>query len=140
MARAPSARRVSAPKSEKAPRTVALIEAIAQVFSRLIENFGWPGALLIIGWISVYLWGTDDQKHRIIEMYVLGTGIAGMWPMVVSSVVFVLVLLAQRSFYLRKIGVINEELAREGREKSALQAQLSGRDLQHARTRTPGGH
>ena len=119
---------------------VALIQGVTQTFAKLIETFGWPGALLIVGWASIYLWATDDQKHRIIELYVLGTGIANKWPVVVSSIVFLVVLFAQRGFYLRKLALANEELAREGRAKSALQAQLSGIDLQHAQTRTPGGH
>lgn len=140
MAKPQPAKKGTQTKTSAPFTSIALIQAVAEIFSKLVEQFGWPGASLIMIWVSIQIWATDGQKQQIIDLYILGSGFGLQWPSFVLAGLFVLVIFAQRRFYLRKIAELNDELAREGREKSALQAKLAGGDLQHAQSRTPGGH
>jgi hypothetical protein len=97
----------------------------------LIETFGWPGATIILGYGFVVQYATAEQKQRLIEMYLLGGGIRQVWPMVVLSVVFAVLSIAQHRWYVKQIGIYTNEIARIGEEKSALQERRAGRRLQH---------
>jgi hypothetical protein len=112
------------------------IQSLARVINTLIETFGWPGTLLVLGFWFVVSYATAEQKQRIVEIYVLGTGISRLWPLLFLTVVFVTTLLAQRSYYVSKLKILSDEVEREGRLKSALQAELTQRQLQHAESRT----
>jgi len=112
------------------------IQAFAQIVTALIESFGWPGAIVIfLAWFLVR-YGSPDQKQRLIERYILGTDIANTWPMLALGATFVLVLLAQRRWYMKKLNRLSEEIEREGKVKSELQGEMSERDLQHASSKT----
>jgi hypothetical protein len=124
----------------KSPTAAAAIQALANVFTTLVETFGWPGATVILTFWFVVWYATDDQKHRIIERYVLGTGVAQTWPIIILSLTFGVTALAQRRWYLKKLNTLTKEIEREGEEKSTLQGKKTQRQLQHAKTRTkPGG-
>ena len=112
------------------------IQAFAQVFTSVVESFGWPGAIVVfLSWFLVR-YGTPAQKQRLIERYFLGTDIANTWPMLVLGATFVLTLLAQRRWYMKKLNRLSEEIEREGNVKSQLQGEMSERDLQHASSKT----
>ena len=111
---------------------VISIQTLGQVFSTLVETFGWPGTLAILGFWFVVWYATAEQKQRIIEVYVLGSGIGRTWPILILSVVFAGTALAQRAWYKRRIRQLAEEVEREGKAKSKLQEKVSAKRLQHA--------
>jgi hypothetical protein len=115
---------------------IAGIQGFAQIFTTLVETFGWPGASVVLTFWFVVWYATTEQKQRIIETYILGAGISRIWPLLVLSLVFVAVVLAQKRLYDRKTSVLSGELEREGQAKSRLQEKKITRPLQHAKTKT----
>jgi hypothetical protein len=125
--------------AQKPSASAAAIQAVAGILTTLVETFGWPGATVILGfWFTVW-YATPEQKQRIIETYILGTGIARTWPIIILSVTFAVTALAQRRWYLKKIKNLTDEIEREGVEKSKLQDKKTVKKLQHAKTRTKLG-
>ena len=109
------------------------IQSLASIFNNLVETVGVPGAVfLVLVWFVVN-YATTEQKQRIIDMYVLGTGVGRVWPQLVLSAIFVLVAFAMRYRYGVKLATLDAELDRMGREKSKLQAKLAGRELQQTK-------
>lgn len=123
-------------EAKKPSTAVAAIQALANIFTTLVETFGWPGAIVILGFWFVVWYATPEQKQRIIETYVLGTGIAHTWPIIILSVTFAVTALAQRRWYLKKVERLTKEIDREGSEKSLLQEKKGRKQLPHAKTRT----
>ena len=115
---------------------IAVIQAFAQVFTSLVETFGWPGASVVLAFWFVVWYATTEQKQRIIETFVLGTGIGRVWPILVMSLMFVATTLAQYRLYAKKIQKRTDEIEREGKAKSALQEKRIATQLQHAKTTT----
>jgi hypothetical protein len=125
------------PQQSSAKNTADVaIQAFAQIFTSLVETFGWAGTLVVFSAWFVVRYATQEQKQRIIEQYILGTNIAQTWPLLVLGGTFVLVLLAQHRWYLRKLKVFTDEIEREGKIKSQLQSKLANRPLQHAKSKT----
>lgn len=122
--------------TEQPTKSLAFLLPLAQIFTTLIETFGWPGSILILGFWFVVWYATPEQKHEIIDLYVLGKGISNLWPIITLSVVYVGTLVAQRRWYLKNMDRLSKELDREGKEKSALQAKRTTKQLQHAKTKT----
>jgi hypothetical protein len=85
--------------------------AAAQAFNGLVATFGWPGLLVILGYLFIIQYGSLEQKREIIDTFVLGKG-PESWRMVVMTVVFVLVLLAQRTIYTRALATKQGEVDR----------------------------
>ena len=117
--------------------TYIIISAI-RLFTALVERFGWPGAVLIALGVFTHLWSSEDQKHQIIDMYILGKGMHSWWPLAVPSIFFGLVVWAQYEMNKKKVKELTKEMRRIGAEKSALQERISGRDLQHRRPNEEG--
>ena len=112
------------------------IKAFAQVFTSIVETFGWPGALIIFGAWFIVTYATAEQKQRIIETFILGTNIARIWPLLIMAATFVVTLIAQHRWYLKNLQALSREVDREGKVKSELQEELSNKQLQHANSTT----
>lgn len=125
----------SQPSTKQSTVDVA-IQAFAQIFTSLVETFGWAGALIVFSAWFVVRYATEEQKQRIIEQYVLGTNISHTWPMLVMSVTFVVALLAQHRWYVKKLKVFTDEIEREGGIKSRMQSARTKKPLQHAKSKT----
>ena len=91
--------------------------------------------MVLAFWFTVW-YATTEQKQRIIETYVLGTGIGKTWPILVMALAFVATALAQRRFYENKMKRLSDEVEREGKAKTRLQEKQIARQLQHAKTTT----
>lgn len=100
-----------------------------------IQEIGLPATILFVLWWSIDHWSTSDQKARIIELYVLGTGLHAIWPMVVCAVLAVLACVAIFKDGSRKRGKLQVELDRVVEERNSLQEKLLGRKLQHSDAR-----
>ena len=75
---------------------------------------------------------TDEERHALIDMYLLGRGLRPIYPIVVTGTVFILVLLAQRQLYKRKENQMIKEIARIGEEKSRQQEAALKVKLHHS--------
>lgn len=127
-------------KSQQEP-TVKLSgwHASATVFNKLADVFGIPGTFLVLLWLSVQNWASADQKQRIIETYVLGTGLSQWWPCIAVTVLAGLLVWAYRDRSDKRVRLIREELDRCGAEKSALQQLVAGRKLEHSQSKKRKG-
>jgi hypothetical protein len=134
MAKSPTTRKKKpAPTPDsKMPDGKALVTvAVIQFFTKLVERFGWPGTVIILLVMFIERDGSDQQKQAIIDMYILGKGMVGWWPLVVPSVLFLFVIWAQWEVNRKKVKTIRRELNRVSSERSSLQERISGGPLQH---------
>ena len=110
------------------------ILGISNVFVALVEKIGLPGALLVVLFYILEYWSTQEQKHRMIEMYALGNGVSHAWQIIVLSGAAVLALFAQNAYFRRLMEIDKAEIARLGGEKTALQANAAApTELDHTR-------
>lgn len=129
-----------AKKKAKIPKDYdEVARGIVRIVVSIIELFGWPGALVgFIMWFIVK-YGSPDQKERIIELYILGNGISNVWALVIISGTAILIILAQRYWYNKKMEKFTAEMDRIGNEKSDLQEKLAGQSLRHANSSSKKG-
>lgn len=106
--------------------------AFASVVETLVEKFGWPGMLGVFVMFMIVHYATDEQRHALIDMYLLGRGIGAVYPIIFMGALFSGVVLAQRYSFRKKEKIMQEELTRLGAEKSARQEQAIGAPLHHA--------
>jgi len=109
------------PSPEELRKTTAWVT----LFMTIVDRVGWPG-LLVIGFFAVLFgYGSIEQKREFIDIYILGKGIQGVWPIVLLSAIFAATVVAQLRVYGRKIALLEKELERVGNEKSELQQELT---------------
>ena len=120
-------------RKNRGDNATAIVIAVIQFFTTLVDRFGWPGAALIALSTALALWPTSAQHQEMVDMYILGKGMHSWYPLAVPSVVFVLLVWAQRETNKREVRKIKEEMRREGAQKSELQERLTGRRLRHGR-------
>jgi hypothetical protein len=111
--------------------------AWAGVFEKLVDKCGLAGAFLIFVCAFVMGYATTEQKHEIINLFVLGHGIQAFYPTLVSSAVFVLLLFGQQFYFGNRIRKLQLELTRLGQWKSDHQEKQIG-PLHHSRTTEKG--
>jgi hypothetical protein len=117
-------------KNPETPTTAWL--ATARIVDSLLEKFGWPGLLVLFLMHLVESHATDDERHALIDMYILGRGLSTIYPIIMMGAVFLVVLLAQRHLYRRKENRMQAEIARIGAEKSSLQEAALNVKLHHS--------
>lgn len=105
---------------------------VFDLITKVIETFGWSGAVLLAVFLFIVWYATPEQKQAIIDLYVLGKGIGEMWPLVIISSVFGLTIFAQHRWYKKKLQSLQDEVDRIGREKGELQEKLLRKKLRHA--------
>jgi hypothetical protein len=115
----------------KGDNATAIAISVIHFFTTLVDRFGWPGAFLIAALSAIQLWSTSDQKHAMIDKYILGVGMKPWWPFVVLSVLFLLLAWAQHLMYRREVKVIKAEMRRIGAKKSELQEEIARKPLRH---------
>jgi hypothetical protein len=98
-----------------------------------VERFGWPGSLLAFSLYFVQTYATNEQKTRIIEMYVLGQGIGDAWPMIVLCLLFAAAFFAQNKYFRGKLKAMDRRLTEVADEKSRVQERAVGKALRHGR-------
>ena len=112
---------------------LAWAQLAIHLLTTIIETFGWTGFVVLAFFFFIVHYATDAQKQEMIDLYVLGKGIGNIWPMVSIAGLFAVTSFAQHRWYKNKIKDLEEEVNREGHEKSKLQEKLIGKKLQHAR-------
>lgn len=97
----------------------------------LVDKFGWPGVLVgFVIWLVEHD-ATVEQRRAIIDLYVLGKGLQAVYPLVFMGGLFLLVSLAQRYSYRKKLKLLEDEIQRIGGAKSAKQERALGTSLHH---------
>lgn len=104
----------------------------ASTIQTLLEKFGWPGLLVIFVMYLILFDATDNQRHELIDKYLLGHGIGDAYPIIIMGGLFLAVLFSQRHFYRKKLTLAEAELARIGSEKSSQQEKALGARLHHS--------
>lgn len=110
---------------------VELLRQSGAVLGTFIETFGWPGTVIILGYLFTVWYARPDQKQAIIDVYILGKGLSPVWPFLVVSGVFLCVSFAQRLRYNRKVKAMQDRMDDIAKQKSALQERLTGGPLSH---------
>ncbi|NVM57855.1 MAG: hypothetical protein HWN51_07035 [Desulfobacterales bacterium] len=128
---------VKTPKKTRKSRRRAgnlsnLLSGAIELFTVLIDRFGWPGAFIILAYISVERWATPDQKRAIIEKYVLGVGISEVYPLIILCIVAAALLAAQHYHWKKRVGVLEYEIKRLAEWKSAYQDANIDATLHHS--------
>jgi hypothetical protein len=106
--------------------------AFASIIDTLIDKFGWPGMLVVFVMYMIVYHATEEQRHALIDMYLLGRGIGSVYPITVMGLLFISVLFSQRHYFKKKEKLMQAELARIGTQKSAQQEQAMGTPLHHS--------
>jgi hypothetical protein len=107
--------------------------AFFNLIATVVERFGWPGFLLAFSLYSVQTYATNEQKTRIIEMYVLGQGVGGVWPEIVLCLLFAAAFFAQNKYFRRKLKSMDQRLTEVADEKSRVQERAVGKALKHGK-------
>jgi hypothetical protein len=123
------------PRPSRASVPNVSIREVSQIIQKLVETFGWPGTVLVLGFWFFQVNATPDQKQRVIEMLISGTGIS--WAIAALSATFILVVLAQHHWYNRRVAILKRRLEEVAGEKSRLQEQQSGKQLRHGENFKP---
>jgi hypothetical protein len=109
---------------EKPGPWASILASFTGIVITLVRTFGWPGTLLVLGFFFVNSYATAEQKQRIIALYILGEGISHQWPLIVTSVVFVVVLLAQRKWHNIDEGKLKKQIADLKEKNESLKQRL----------------
>jgi hypothetical protein len=112
--------------------------AWAGVFEKLVDKCGLAGAFLVFVCIFVVVFATSEQKHEIINLFILGRGIQAFYPTLVSSGIFVLLLFGQQFYFGRRVHNLQLELTRLGQWKSDHQEQQIAGPLHHSQAAQQG--
>lgn len=123
----PTARR----RTRRAPASQSAVASAFGFLGIVVERFGWPGAVLILGGWWVNTNATIEQKRRIIDLWILGDGLPSWWPLVLICGVCVLVVLAQAWKHNHEMAVLRERLDAVAADKNRLQALLASREFRH---------
>jgi uncharacterized membrane protein (DUF485 family) len=107
--------------------------AFFNLIGTVVERFGWPGCLLVFFLYFLQTYATNEQKTRIIEMYVLGQGVGGAWPMIVLCLLFAAAFVAQNMYFQRKLKSMDRRLTEVADEKSKVQERAVGKSLKHGK-------
>jgi hypothetical protein len=106
--------------------------ALFGVVEAVLERFGWPGALLLFAVYFVDKNATQEQKHAIIDIYVLGKGIGLQYPIIVLGGIAGLAFLAQWAYYQKKVKLMSGEIKRLADWKTRHQEKQVGGPLHHS--------
>src|SRR5882672_8047859 len=107
------------------------LRQVLGLISHIIDRFGWPGAVIVFGYLFVEKNGTVQQKQEIIDKFILGKGIDDLYPLIILGVLSMLVMLAQRHYYQQREKILQKEIDRLAEWKSAYQEAHIPADLHH---------
>lgn len=102
------------------------------------------GGMAAVAFVMIYVFvdrhATEDQKHEIIDKYILGQGITDAYAVALVGVVALLIIIAQGHVYRQKVRELQGEVERLSAWKSAYQDKNLPVDLHHTEvTKSPRG-
>ncbi len=115
------------------PFWVHVLRIFSDIISNLAERLGAPFAIFVVLIFGFYYFGTPEQKKEFFDMYFLGKHIENVYPHLFISLLFVIIILSQRSVYQKKIQQLESEKERLAQWKSKHQEDKIGKQLHHTR-------
>lgn len=98
----------------------------------MIESFGWPGALLILGYVFIERYATLEQKRALIDRYLLGVGIEEVWIHIGTIGLAALVIISQHIFWKRRAKSLEREVERLRKELTEGQGKQLGSNIRRS--------
>ena len=123
----------SANRDEDRPspgRGEAAIQSAARLLAGIIDRFGWPGAILILGYIFVERHGTPTQKQQLIDKFLINPELPDGVEWVVSVAVFAAIVVFQRLVYKQRDTLKDAEIRRLAEWKTEHQQAKLGAGAQ----------
>ena len=117
-----------------APTWHRTARAIADLLSRLIDRFGWPGLTLVALYVFVDRYATPAQKQEIIDKFILGKSPQNIYVVGVTAFLAALIIVATWIRSSRRIRVLEAEVERLAAWKTAHQETRLGA-LHHSKPR-----
>ena len=111
------------------------LHAITDLVARLIERFGWGGAVIILSYSFIVQYATPEQKHEIIDRYFLGKGIEASYSLFVVGGLGLLLVWATHFRHVKRERIMQQEIDRLAEWKSAHQQARIGTTLHHTENR-----
>ena len=108
---------------------LSTVSEFIRLIDRIVSRSGWLGAFLAFLAYVVIFFPNSEDKSRTYRMLVFGEGIPANGFRWVWVGVSLMLLLAQRHYYSRRIRQKDEEVKRIGKEKSDLQQRISQVEL-----------
>jgi hypothetical protein len=126
---------VPAPQQKgKDPSWHDALETILKAMVASIQAIGMPATFLVLAVVVISWFSTPEQKHEIIDKFVLGKRVMEAWPLIVLGGLTLLFNYGNYIYGRMRVRNVKEELTRVSIEKSQLQAMLSERLLKHSST------
>jgi hypothetical protein len=97
--------------------------------ARIVDRFGWPGALIVLGFFFIQYNGTTAQKQEIIDKFVLGKDVDWAYPFAVFVALAVVAFWAQHDYWAKRVEVVTKEMNRLAEWKSKHQQEQTGSGL-----------
>lgn len=119
-------------KNKNSPKDASGWLAWAKIVEAVLDRFGWPGFIVAYGIYFVQQNATLEQKRALIDLYLLGHGIDIYYPLILLMCLWALAFFAQRTYYRKKLAVMENELKRLGQWKSDHQEKQIGTSLHHS--------
>ena len=116
---------------QELPSVDSWVHRLADLVTVLLDRFGWPGLLVLVAFVSLYKFASDEQKREIIDVYFLGKGIGDVYPVLLTALLALGLLLAQRRWYRKKLEEMQQEIDRITKAKGQRQEEKIGADLHH---------
>lgn len=101
----------------------------SDLIARIVDRFGWPGALVVLGFFFIQYNGTTAQKQEIIDKFVLGKDVEWAYPFAIFVGLGAVAFWAQHSYWVKRLEVVTKEMHRLAEWKSKHQQEQTGSDL-----------
>jgi hypothetical protein len=92
---------------------------------QVVSTLGWPGAFVVISIWAIHNWATIEQKHSLIDKYILFNWNGNYWCIIGPSLAISMIFLAQNYYFRKKVSLKDEEIKRLTEERNKLQEELS---------------
>lgn len=109
----------------------SILGSLVELFTTLIERFGWPGAVTILIYSFVQQYATLEQKRRLIEIYLLSKNCNVKIGIALGC--FVILYLLQAYHFRKLIETKQGEIDRLSAWRNAHQEKLIDTDLHHTK-------
>jgi hypothetical protein len=124
---APKNRRKS---SDRSPTTAEFIRGIFEVIATGIDRFGWPGLVIILGYIFIERYASLAQKREFIDLLLHPTR-EGSGPIFVLVIAGGVVFWAQQYYWKQRDKAKDTEIKRLADWKTQHQQRLIPEKLHH---------
>ena len=91
------------PEDALADPKVQIVIRLLEIAGALAERISWPGLLLLVTLLIMWTFSSPEQKHEIVDLYILGKSGWTFHRGIIVSAVAALVFIAQNRVCKRRI-------------------------------------